>query len=132
VRSPSQLTLDAPAARAIQDPEKRLLDVSTIYLEQAVLDHRRGVEILGRYPDAERVEVDSHWRIPGLFGNEGNVERWNEIAASIRRHTGRQGVKPDPNQVDPRLWVYDIGADPCRPGLTGEVAIAPIDRRLPA
>jgi spore photoproduct lyase len=172
VRSSVQLTLDPPIARPLQDPVARLLDVRTIYLEPAVRDHRRGVEILERFPDAELVEVESHWRIPGLFGNEGNVERWNEIKrtvlvlgvkksvriepngrstdflapstangcamacaycyvprnkgyanpisifvnideieASIRRHAGRQGVKPEPNQVDPALWVYDIGVN---------------------
>lgn len=146
--------------------------MSTIYLEPAVLAHRRGTEILERYPDAQRIEVESHWRIPGLFGNEGNVERWNQIKRtvlvlgvkksvrvepngrstdflapstangcamacaycyvprhkgfanpislfvnigdvleSIRRHADRQGPKPKPNQVDPELWVYDIGVN---------------------
>ena len=169
---PLQTTLFAPARRPPQDAASRLLDVSTIYLEPGVLDHQRGVEILERYPTAERIEVASHWRIPGLFGNEGNVERWNEIkrtvlvlgvkksvriepngrstdflapstangcamacaycyvprtkgyansislfvnieeiVASIRRHAGKQGVKPEPNQVDPDLWAYDIGVN---------------------
>ena len=25
-----------------------------------------------RFPHAELIEVDSHWRIPGLFGDEGH------------------------------------------------------------
>lgn len=169
---PLQTSLFAPAARPCRDVVSGLLDVSTIYLESAVLDHPRGIEILERYPGAERIEVASHWRIPGLFGNEGNVQRWNEIkrtvlvlgvkksvriepngrstdflapstangcamacaycyvprnkgyanpisvfvnideiAASIRRHAGRQGDKTVPNQVDPALWVYDIGVN---------------------
>ena len=41
-----------------------------------MLDHARGREVLARFPDAERVEVASHQAIPGLHGNEGNVERW--------------------------------------------------------
>ena len=166
----SQAMLFPPADRPRVEPASRLLDVSTIYLEPAVLEHPRGVEILARHPAAERIEVESHWRIPGLFGNEGNVERWNrvkrtvlvlgvkkslriepngrstdflapstsngcamacaycyvprnkgyanpitvfvnieEITAAIRRHAVRQGVKHEPNQVDPHLWAYDIG-----------------------
>jgi spore photoproduct lyase family protein len=31
------------------------------------------------------------------------------IAAAIRRHADRLGEKRTPNQVDPWLWVYDIG-----------------------
>ncbi|WP_438503869.1 spore photoproduct lyase family protein, partial [Corallococcus exiguus] len=63
-------------------PLDRLLKVSRIYLEPAVREHARGREILEHYPDAERVEVASHQHIPGLFGNEGNVEAWNRIKGS--------------------------------------------------
>ncbi|MBC7908679.1 MAG: spore photoproduct lyase family protein [Rhodospirillaceae bacterium] len=31
------------------------------------------------------------------------------IAGAIIRHARRQGAKPEPNQVDPNLWVYDMG-----------------------
>ncbi len=167
-----QTTLFQPAPRPALDPAARLLDVSTIYFEPAVVGYPRGIEILDRYPNAKRLEVESHWRIPGLFGNEGNVDRWNEIkrtvlvlgvkksvriepngrstdflapstangcamacaycyvprnkgyanpisvfvniddiVGSIRRHAGRQGTKPEPNQVDPTLWAYDIGVN---------------------
>jgi spore photoproduct lyase len=153
-------------------PLARLLDVSRIYLEPEVQEHLRGREILARFPDAERVEVRSHWNIPGLYGNEGNVESWNrikgstlvlgvkktmrfekngrsadflppsaangctmacaycyvprhkgyanpvtlfvnieQILAALRRHAGRLGPKTEPNTVDPRYWVYDIGCN---------------------
>ena len=146
--------------------------MSTIYHERDALAHPRGQEIRARYPDAELIEVESHWRIPGLFGNEGNVEHWNrikrtvlvlgtkkslaisangrstdylapstsngcamacaycyvprnkgyanpitvfvnadEVAAALRRHAARLGPKLEPNQVDPALWVYDIGVN---------------------
>jgi spore photoproduct lyase family protein len=149
---------------------ERLLDVRTIYLEPAVTDFARGREILDRFPDAERIEVPSHWLIPGLHGNEGNVDSWvsikrhtlvlgvkksltcrpngrssdfiapstangcamacaycyvprrkgfanpittfvniEKICAAVERHAGRQGMKLEPNQVDPHLWVYDVG-----------------------
>jgi spore photoproduct lyase len=35
-----------------------------------------------------------------------NIE---QILAYTRRHAARQGVKPEPNQIDPKYWVYDIG-----------------------
>ena len=31
------------------------------------------------------------------------------IAAAIARHAARQGPKAEPNQVDPKDWVYDLG-----------------------
>ena len=53
-----------------------LLRVRTIYLEPQVADFARGREILARYPDAQRIEVPSHWNIPGLHGNEGLARDW--------------------------------------------------------
>ena len=48
-------------------------------LEPTVVEYPRGQEILARFPDAELLEVESHWRIPGLHGNPGNVADWNRI-----------------------------------------------------
>ena len=148
----------------------RLLDVRRVYVQPAALDHERGRQVLARFPDAERVEVPSHWNIPGLHGNEGLVEDWvrvkrqslvlgvlssprvrpngrsadfiapshangcamacaycyvprrkgyanpitvfaniDRIAGTVERHAARQGPKATPNQVDPALWVYDVG-----------------------
>ena len=56
-----------------------LLDVRRIYVEPAAAELPRGQEVLARWPDAERVEVDSHWRIPELAGDEANVRRWVRI-----------------------------------------------------
>ncbi|MEU1722931.1 spore photoproduct lyase family protein [Nonomuraea sp. NPDC005692] len=147
-----------------------LLDVRRIYAEPAAAALPRGREILARFPGAEIVEVESHHRIPELYGDETNVARWvriktealvlgvkksltarpngrsadfiapstangcamacaycyvprrkgysnpitvfaniDQITGYLRRHAGRQGLKPQPDQVDPRLWVYDIG-----------------------
>lgn len=61
----------------------RLLDVDRIYLEPTVPDWARGREILDRFPDAERIEVASHWQIPGLHGNEGNVADWLRIKRGV-------------------------------------------------
>jgi spore photoproduct lyase family protein len=148
----------------------RLLDIRRVYVEPAAAALPRGREILGRFPDAEIIEVESHHRIPELYGDETNVARWvriktealvlgvkksltarpngrsadfiapstangcamacaycyvprrkgysnpitvfaniDKIIGYIRRHAARQGDKTVPNQVDPRLWVYDIG-----------------------
>ena len=53
-----------------------LLDVRRIYHERDIERFPRAVEVLERFPDAERVEVLSHQAIPGLYGNEGNVSDW--------------------------------------------------------
>jgi spore photoproduct lyase family protein len=148
----------------------RLIDIRRIYMEPAVADLQRGQEILSRYPEAERIEIESHQRIPELFGNEGGVRHWvrnkrevlilgvkksvsarengrsvdwiapslsngcamsctycyvprrkgfanpittfvnvEQILGYLERHAIRQGMKMEPNQVDPSLWVYDIG-----------------------
>jgi spore photoproduct lyase family protein len=151
-------------------PAGRLLQVRTVYAEPAALDSERGREVLARFPDAEIVEVPSHWQISELHGNAGNVDRWvrvktetlvlgvkkslsarpngrssdfiapstangcamacaycyvprrkgyanpitvftniDKITRYLRGHVSRQGVKPEPDQVDARAWVYDIG-----------------------
>ncbi|WP_043334792.1 spore photoproduct lyase family protein [Belnapia moabensis] len=145
-----------------------LLDIRRIYLEAAAAALPRGREVLARFPEAERIEVASHWRIPELreadpedylrpkrevlvlgvkkglpFRPNGrsadfiapsssngcamacaycyvarrkghanpitvfaNIE---QIMAATARHAEKQGPKPEPNQVDPRDWVYDLG-----------------------
>jgi spore photoproduct lyase len=149
---------------------QRLLQIGRIYAEPEARESARGQEILARFPDAEIIHVDSHWKIPELHGNAGNVERWvrvktetlvlgvkkslsarpngrssdfiapstsngcamacaycyvprrkgyanpstvftniDKVTRYLRGHVKRQGVKPEPDQVDPTAWVYDIG-----------------------
>ncbi|RJT83400.1 spore photoproduct lyase family protein [Arthrobacter cheniae] len=57
----------------------KLLQISRIYVEPAAAALPRGQEILARWPDADVVEVASHWRIPELSGDEANVRRWVRI-----------------------------------------------------
>ena len=146
------------------------VEVTTIYFEPATLACSRGRDILERFPDAQRIEVPSHWRIPDLHGTDDNVDAWvrtkrtvlvlgvkkglsvrpngrsadfiapsisngcamacaycyvarrkgfanpittfvniDGICAAIERHAGRLGAKTEPNQVDRRFWVYDVG-----------------------
>ncbi|WP_202538357.1 spore photoproduct lyase family protein [Streptomyces sp. SID8379] len=149
---------------------RRMLDVREVYAEPAALASPRGRQIMARLPDVPVTEVPSHWRIPSLHGNDGNVARWTRvktqtlvlgtkrtletrpngrsadwiapgpsngcamacaycyvprrkgyanpitlftnieaIVAHIHRHVRAQGPKREPNQCDPRSWVYDIG-----------------------
>ena len=77
--------------------QHRLLDVRRILVEPGVIEHARGREILDRFPEAERVEVPSHWRIPGLHGNPGNVADWNRIKREVLVLGTLKGVRLRPN-----------------------------------
>lgn len=153
-----------------QDALSRLLNIKEIYCEPTSLEFDRGKAIVAQYPNAQLIEVASHWNIPELHGNEGAVEDWNRIKRTvlvlgvkkslqarpncrssdfvapshangcamacaycyvarrkgfanpittfvnieqitryIKRHAAKQGIKPEPNQVDPVDWVYEIG-----------------------
>jgi len=54
----------------------RLLDIKRIYHEPDIERFARARDVLDRFTGAQRIEVASHQSIPGLYGNEGNVEDW--------------------------------------------------------
>lgn len=60
-------------------PQSRLLDIRRIFVEPKAAALPRGQQVLARFPDAERIEIDSHTRIPELYGDETNVARWVRI-----------------------------------------------------
>ncbi|GAB7191919.1 spore photoproduct lyase family protein [Kineococcus sp. NUM-3379] len=60
-------------------PARPLLDVRRLWAEPAALASPRGRQVRERFPAAEVVEVASHWNIPELHGNAGNVERWVRV-----------------------------------------------------
>lgn len=66
-----------------------MLDIRTIYHEPTVNDYARGREILARYPDAERIEVPSHWNIPTLHGDPARIAEW----VQTKQNTLVLGVK---------------------------------------
>ena len=68
-----------PDAATPVTPLERLLAIDTIYAERVAMELPRGREVLARFPQANVVEVPSHWQIPGLHGNAGNVADWNAI-----------------------------------------------------
>ncbi|MDQ1738602.1 MAG: hypothetical protein QOE53_254 [Pseudonocardiales bacterium] len=57
----------------------QLLQVRRIWAEPEALASPRGRQVLDRFPAAEIIEVDSHWKIDELHGNAGNVERWVRV-----------------------------------------------------
>ena len=74
----TSLDTSMPSSAAALTPQRPnawspLLKVRRIYLEREVPLFKRGLEILERFPSAERIEVRSHWDIPELFGNEQRI-----------------------------------------------------------
>ncbi|MFD3335896.1 spore photoproduct lyase family protein [Streptomyces sp. NPDC058700] len=99
---------DGPQAR-------KLLHVAEIHAEPAAADSWRGRQIIARFPGARLVETDSHWRIPHLHGNEGNVERWVRVKRETLVLGERKsfGVRPNGRSAD---WIA--------PGLSNGCAMA--------
>ena len=67
---------------------RTLIDPKLIYLEPAVRAYPRGREVLVRFPDAELVEVASHWKIAQL-ADPALAEDW----LRVKRDTLVLGVK---------------------------------------
>lgn len=76
---------------------RRLLDISTIYHEPNIETFPRALQILERFPSAERIEVPSHWKIPGLHGNEGSASDWLGIKRNVLVLGTRKSLKCEPN-----------------------------------
>ena len=74
-----------------------LLEVDRIFHEPSVEEYPRGREILARFPDAERVEVPSHWNISGLHGNEGLVGDWVKTKRGVLVLGVKKGLACRPN-----------------------------------
>jgi spore photoproduct lyase family protein len=81
----------------VTPPPKWLLDIQSIYMEPEVENFQRGQEILARFPEAERIIVPSHWKIPGLFGFEGNVGDWNRIKRNVLVLGVKKSLRAEPN-----------------------------------
>jgi spore photoproduct lyase len=65
-----------PVRRTPADLADRLIDIKRIYHEPDIERFPRARDVLGRFPDAERVQILSHQAIPGLYGNEGSAADW--------------------------------------------------------
>ncbi|MFG3550709.1 spore photoproduct lyase family protein [Streptomyces sp. NPDC047725] len=97
--SPGPAAPAPPAGALFRDSAaaRRLLPVREIHAEPAAAASPRGRQILARFPGARVVEVGSHWRIPGLHGNEGNVERWVRVKGETLVLGERKTIATRPN-----------------------------------
>jgi spore photoproduct lyase family protein len=89
-------TVPAPAADVARRATS-LLDLRRIYAEPAALALPRGQQILSRWPGVEVVEVDSHWQIPELHGDEANVRRWVRIKSEALVLGVKKSLSARPN-----------------------------------
>ncbi|MGV9456740.1 spore photoproduct lyase family protein [Streptomyces sp. NPDC003635] len=76
---------------------RRMLPVREILAEPAAAVSARGRQIIARFPEARLTTVDSHWRIPGLHGNEGNVDRWVRVKSETLVLGERKTLTTRPN-----------------------------------
>ena len=77
--------------------DSALLRVRTVYAEPAAAASPRGRQVLARFPGAELVEVPSHWQIPDLHGNAGNVERWVRVKTETLVLGVKKSLQARPN-----------------------------------
>ena len=74
---------------------RHLLDIRTILLEPEVEEYARGREILARYPNAERVPVASHWRVPAV--RDGDAGDWLQTKQGTLVLGTKRGLAFRPN-----------------------------------
>jgi spore photoproduct lyase len=74
-----------------------LIDPKRIYLEPEVRDYPRGREVLARYPQAELIEVTSHWKIPELYGDEALAADWLRMKRDVLVLGVKKGLAMRPN-----------------------------------
>jgi len=118
------LTLFDPEPPSTPAPPNRLLQVRRIYAEPAALDSPRGRQVLGRFPGAEVVEVPSHWQIPDLHGNEGNVERWVRVKTETLVLGVKKSLSARPNGRSAN-WIAPSTANGCA---TAQRSLPPVIR----
>ena len=76
---------------------RTLVEPKRIYLEPKVRDYKRGREVLARYPDAELVEVASHWKIPELFADPALAADWLRMKRDVLVLGVKKGLTMRPN-----------------------------------
>jgi hypothetical protein len=76
---------------------RTLIDPKRIYLEPGVRAYERGREVLARYPDAELVEVASHWKIPELFADRELASDWLRMKREVLVLGVKKGLSMRPN-----------------------------------
>ncbi|MGY1638772.1 spore photoproduct lyase family protein [Geodermatophilus sp. SYSU D00742] len=101
-----------PTPTAVHPDLSRLLPVREIHAEPAALASPRGREVLARFPDAEVVEVASHWQIPELHGNAGNVDRWVRVKSETLVLGVKKSLSARPNGRSAN-WIAPSTANGC-------------------
>jgi spore photoproduct lyase family protein len=104
--------VDTPAAPVPSPSLDHLLQVREVYAEPAALASARGQDVLARFPGAQVVEVPSHWRIPELHGNEGNVERWVRVKTETLVLGVKKSLTARPNSRSSN-WIAPSTANGC-------------------
>ena len=89
-----------------------LPDIRQAYREPGVEGSARGREIVARSPDAERVEIESHSRIPELYGDETNVNRWVRIKQEALVLGVKKSLTARPNGRSAN-WIAPSTANGC-------------------
>lgn len=75
---------------------RTLIDPKLIYLEPAVREFARGRDVLARFPDAEQIEVPSHWKIDAL-SDPALAEDWLRVKRDILVLGVKKGLAMRPN-----------------------------------
>lgn len=75
---------------------RALIDPKLIYLEPAIRDYQRGREVLARFPNAELVEVASHWKIAQL-ADPALAEDWLRVKRDTLVLGVKKGMQMRPN-----------------------------------
>jgi len=91
---------------------EHLLQIKEIYLEPGVYKYPRALEILEKYSDAKITEVDSHWKIPELFGFEGSVNDWINNKRNVLILGVKKSLSARPNSRSSH-WVAPSESNGC-------------------
>lgn len=76
---------------------RTLIDPKRIYLEPAIRSYARGREVLARFPDAELIEVASHWKIPALTDDPELAGDWLRMKRDVLVLGVKKGLAMRPN-----------------------------------
>jgi spore photoproduct lyase family protein len=93
-------------------PVSPLLDVRRLWAEPAALASDRGRQVRDRFPAAEVIEIDSHWRIDELHGNAGNVDRWVRVKSEDLVLGVKKSLSARPNGRSSD-WIAPSAANGC-------------------
>ncbi len=76
-----------------------LIRINKVFYEPNALKYQRGRDLFQEYQDegCEMVEVDSHWKIPEVNGNEDLVSHWNKIKSTYLILGEKKSIATRPN-----------------------------------